>query len=351
MSLTKRRTLIISILLISVFFSNVVAINSSFHEMTGDKSKLHISDVPLGINPIVIMSDSELDQFILDFSFNGTGTLLDPYIINYTKFEFSFNETTVGIHIENITKYLVVEDIIVRNTNSTMNGIGIEILADNIGFRNITVQNTRVGIDLKGNDLIINETAIEAEEFGIKAIDCISLKVVDTNVTGANFGMYLESCVNPLIMNNEIKDGQNGIQIFGTFNFRIEGNLIQGNSERGLLVVEFPIQSGMYNIITRNLFLNNGVQAAIVEINGNTLFYDIATSEGNLWSDWRRWGKYKVQDDVYDLYPMKMVEGELVPANLFSFKFWFWIFAPTLIVLGAVAYLFYWKFVIQPTKE
>ncbi|MHA1454034.1 MAG: hypothetical protein ACTSRD_14340, partial [Promethearchaeota archaeon] len=60
------------------------------------------------------------------------------------------------------------------------------------------------------------------------------------------------------------------------------------------------------------------------------------------------WGKYTVQDDVFDLYPLGT---DLQVAPQLPFKFWFWIFAPILIVLGAVAYFFYWKLIIQPAKQ
>jgi parallel beta-helix repeat protein len=354
MSKTKRSRIISILLIVVVFFNLGILVAKGFNEIDGNHPKLLTSGVSLGSKPITIMNDTDLDQFILDYSLNGTGTELDPYVLNYTNFEFSFNSsTTTAIHIENITQYLIIEDISVTNTNSTSRGTGIEIFTDNIHLDNVTIENTKIGMDLVGDNLTVDHSNIISREFGVKAMDCTSFKLLNTNITGADVGAYFESCYYPLISNNEIKNGQNGIQIFGSYNFRIEGNLIEGNSERGLLIVEYPTQSGMYNVITRNRFINNGVQAAIIENNGNTLFYDISTSEGNYWSDWRRWGDYKIQDDVFDPFPMRMInlEGDLEVAPRYPFKFWFWIFAPTLVVLGIIAYFFYWKLAVQPTKE
>jgi parallel beta-helix repeat protein len=353
MSLTKRNKFLIIILMISVFLSMEIVFSNASNEMNRTRSRVYISDAILGSYPITITSDAELDQFMIDYSLNGSGTIEDPYVLNYTTFEFSFDLSTVGIHIENITKYLVIQDIILTNTNSTDRGTGIEIFTDNVRLYNITVENTITGISLQGNNLTVNQSVIGSRVFGLKAIDCDSLNLLSTNITGADYGVYFESCVNCNLTKNEIKNGKNGIQMYGCSGFRLERNLIEANSEIGVLIIEHPTQTGLLTVLTNNRFVNNGLQAKIVTNDIHTLFYDPVTKEGNYWSDWRRWGDYKIQDNVFDPFPMRMIniEGDLEVAPRYPFKFWFWIFAPTLVVLGLIGYFLYWKLIVQPTKE
>lgn len=294
------------------------------------------------------MQDSDLLYY--EPVFTGDGSEGNPYLFDFENYtlSYSFNSTTVGIHVENITKYLVIRNLKLRNTNTSVRGTGIEIYANNVILDNISIDNTLIGFQLEGDDLHLNYSVVKSRDFGIKALNCNSLNITSTNITGATYGAFFQSCNQTIVSNNFVSSGVHGIQMYFCINFKIEGNIISQNSGKGLFIVETPPKSGSVNYVFRNIFYQNEIQAQIVTDEINTVFYNEEERIGNYWSDWRRWGKYTIQKDVYDLYPLGQ---NLEPASQYPFKFWFWIFAPIIVGFGTVAYFFYWKLVLQPTKQ
>ncbi|TFG18359.1 MAG: hypothetical protein EU530_09420 [Promethearchaeota archaeon] len=339
------------ILLVSAVFIGIAATPSGSKQNVPPSYTVKSSAFAIPNGPLIFMNDSDLTKY----GFSGNGSVDNPYLFDFhnTTLEYAFNSTTTGIHIENITKHIIIRNVTISNNNSEVLGTGIRILADNIVIENVTIQNTLNGILMEGENLHINETTLNSDNFGIWSKGCNNFNITSTTITGASYGAYFLNCNNTLINDNIIQNGVNGIQMYGCINFRIENNWLIQNAGKGLFIIEISPKSGSLNYITRNRFILNEEQALIMSDDLNVQFYDESTKEGNYWSDWRGWGKHKVQKDIFDLYPMKIIntEGDLELASQFPFKFWFWIFAPTLVVLGGFVYFVYWKLIIQPTKQ
>jgi parallel beta-helix repeat protein len=314
----------------NVTFSSTLDLNASAESINNES--------------IYFLSDDDLD----DYAFPGNGSAEDPWRFENYTLEYSFNSSTVGIHVENITEHLIIRNLTLTNTNDSVRGTGIEILANNVVIENVIINNVYNGIHLEGDNLSVNYTVIDAQNRGIKMVDCTSNSITQTNVTQSNYGILLEFCNQTLLEDNIFSNGITGVQIYDSTNFRLDGNYIGQYAYTGLIIVESSPKTGDLSIVTNNIFFQNEQHVTVVSESVNVQFYDHITEIGNFWDDWRGWGKYTVQDSIFDLYPLG---NDLEVAPHYPFKFWFWIFAPTIIVLGAGAYFFYWKLVIQPTKE
>ncbi|MBN2155324.1 MAG: right-handed parallel beta-helix repeat-containing protein [Candidatus Lokiarchaeota archaeon] len=344
MSYNKLCKIILPFLLSAIIVS-VISIPTNFNGNPNTIIALHVSGPKPVTNASLMISN---DSGFITYGFPGNGSAENPYRIENYSLVFTFNSTTAGILIENVTKHFIIRNLTLTNNNTELLGTGIRILADNGVIENVTIENTLNGIHLEGNNLQVNYTAINSQQFGLWSKECTNLNITSNNITGAAYGVYLLSCNKTIISDNIIFNGNNGIQIYGSTNFEIKHNIISQNSEKGLFIVETPPKKGEINLVIRNWFFQNEMQALVITDDINTIFYDVTSQEGNYWSDWRGWGNYKIQTDVYDIYPL---DQNLELATRYPFKFWFWIFAPIIIALGAVTYFFYWKLIIQPTKE
>lgn len=344
MSHTRLNKLIIILIVSTIFVGFASHSTSRGEEKIQTIPLLNTSAMSINNESIYFLSDDDLDNY----AFPGNGSAENPWRFENYTLEYSFNSSTVGIHVENITEYLIIRNITLTNNNSEATGLGIQIFANNIVIENVTMNNVYNGLHLQGDNLSVNYTVINAQNRGIKMVDCTSTTITQTNVTQSDYGILLESCNQTLLTDNIFSNGITGVQIYDCPNFRLEGNYIGQFSYTGLIIVENSPTIGILNIVTDNIFFQNEQHALVVSESTNVQFYDHTTEIGNFWDDWRGWGKYTVQNGIFDLYPLG---NDLEVAPQYPFKFWFWIFAPTIIVLGVCAYFFYWKLVIQPTKE
>ena len=100
MSQTKRSKFLSILLIITVFLNLGGLAAKSFNEISSDQPELSTSGLSLGTKPIVIMNDTDLDKLVLDYSLNGTGTELDPYVCrnSYRKYISVFNNRRYFSH-------------------------------------------------------------------------------------------------------------------------------------------------------------------------------------------------------------------------------------------------------------
>ncbi len=345
------------ILLVSAIIVSVVSIPTNSTQNTSNVQFLHSSAYSLNQSEsLIITNNTVLDSYCI----NGTGTREDPHIFEDYIFNYALNDTAILIS-ENVTEYFIIRNCTIINNQTEAKGIGITMMS-NVGIiENCTITNTLDGIHLEGNNHFVNDTKIDADQFGIYAKDSTNLTITLTQVIGVSYGFSFHYCDNLTIQYNSLSTGTTGIQLYSCTNFDIKTNIIGGFST-GILIVESPPKMGSVNMIVGNVLTQNEKQAQLITDDCNTMFYDESTQTGNLWDDWRGWGKYKTGTGVVDLYPMEIGVGldpnnpdirdlELTLAPKLPFKLWFWIFAPTLVGLGIVSFFIYWKLIMQPKSQ
>ncbi|MHA1112427.1 MAG: NosD domain-containing protein, partial [Promethearchaeota archaeon] len=221
MSHTKLSKFII-ILIISTVFVGFASNITSQSDASLATPALKTSAFSIQNASISFLSDDDLD----DYAFPGNGTADNPWRFENYTLEYSFNSSTVGIHVENITEHLIIRNLTLTNTNnnSKVFGTGIQILADNVVIENVTIVNVLNGIHLEGDNLGVNNTIVNAANFGIKAIGCTSTNITNTNMTQSSYGIFLQSCNQTLLTDNMFANGITGVQMLNCSNFRLQGN-------------------------------------------------------------------------------------------------------------------------------
>lgn len=268
-------------------------------------------------SPIVIRSDADF----ITLGFEGSGTVLDPYLIEGL---FIRNSTIHLIDIENTTVFFIIQENYLYGIDGSVNGIlmfnttngfifnnsisncyyGISLTnssKDNIILKNIISYNLWSGINFtfscdnntfmdnsihhngnyglgghysNGNQIIGNEIFFNNHS-GIKIHVCgdtnISYNLIHNNgIAKLSNGISLPTSFNNTVYNNTIHSNSwGGIGTDYANNTVIENNLIYNNTNRGIYflasVFNFTVR---YNFISQNQFGINIESSS----NNNTIY-------------------------------------------------------------------------------
>lgn len=251
-------------------------------------------------NTIEINSDEDF----LNYSFEGDGTVSNPYIIEE---QFISSEDTYAISITNTSKYFIIRDC---------------YIADNFEY----------GIYLKDvkNDTasILNNLIFGHGIAGVSLSSCDQVRIENNLFTENAKGINLENSNYCTINNNTISVSEYGINICDGDNNLIVNNTLKENSKNGLLVdCESRLNSIIANefnnntleainiddlcnniLIYHNSFIFNnlaGISQAIDNGLHNTWFFN-DTLEGNFWNDYDDSGFYQISGSANstDQYPL-----------------------------------------------
>ncbi len=248
-SLKKFTVISLSFILLFSFIFPVESANSNF--LYGD---MEISESGVFIN---IASD----QDFINYSFSGSGTALDPYLIeNYVIDSFDYG---VGIHVEDTTKHFVIR-------NCSIKALWTCIFVRDVADYTVTITNNSFntiyshqlssrGLDLRRtngasitNNLCLYESVSHLDEYG-------------------DFGIYLEYTNNTLVDNN-ICLNQSDSGIFGGGENNTFTNNLCSFNFWGLMV------GGRNTIIKNNIITNNieglDTGGAEVVIDNNTIGFN-----------------------------------------------------------------------------
>ncbi len=230
-SLKKFTVISFSFMLLFSFIFPVESANSNF--LYGD---MDISESGVFIN---IASD----QDFINYSFSGSGTTLDPYLIeNYVIDSFDYG---VGIHVEDTTKHFVIRNcsikalwtcIFVRdvadNTVTITNNSFNTIYSHQLSSRGLDLRRTN-GASIT-NNLCLYESVSHLDEYG-------------------DFGIYLEYTNNTLVENNIcLNQSDSGIFSIGSENNTFSNNSCSFNFW-GLMIVDARNALIEKNVITNNI--------------------------------------------------------------------------------------------------
>ncbi len=204
-------------------------------------------------DPISITSDNNFT----DYSFPGTGTEEDPYVIE------GYNITTTsnrGIYITDTTKNFTVRNCYVK-----------------AGEYGIYIRNVAGGTATVINSMCTNNN---------------------------NIGIYLYSSGSSTVANNTFNNNFYGIFFYSSDFCVFTYNVLQENEDYGIRLYSDCDN----NIIHHNTFVDNnpGGTSQALDAGSNNFWYDSTTLEGNYWSDWSGTGSYSIDGaaGAIDLYPL-----------------------------------------------
>ncbi|MCG3256847.1 MAG: right-handed parallel beta-helix repeat-containing protein [Candidatus Heimdallarchaeota archaeon] len=201
------------------------------------------------------------DQGFIDYGFSGSGTALDPYLIeNYVIDSFDYG---AGIHVEDTTKHFVIRNcsikalwvcIFIRDVSDYT-----ATITNNTCYTTYTNQLSNRGIDIRRtNGAIITNNICKYENYNY----------FDEY---GDFGIYL-AYTNNMLVDNNICLNQSASGIFGGGENNTFTNNLCSFNFWGLMV------GGRNTIIKNNIITNNieglDTGGAEVEIDNNTIGFN-----------------------------------------------------------------------------
>ena len=353
----NKRVIISLGIILTIFCSGFILNNIIFTDAEESKNEIKFStyskNALIAHVPILINSDSDF----LTYSFDGDGTFQEPYIIK----ELSIVNSTsaYGILINNTSSYFII-----RNCYIETDAIGISIqnvanktaiITDNVAFGN----DEGAFVLNSANYTIISNNVAELDQVGISITNSFGIYVGNNTITGGtpvgytcNSGISTSNCENVILINNTIRDYNNGLYSQGSIKMFIENNTIlkskeyggiyltEGSNQNhiinntisnstawdGICLTESSKNEIAYNVLKNNKWygcnlqtdsINNSVHHNIFINNNNdsqqgyaesidNIWYQTSMNEGNYWSDWNGSGSYALAGVGLDLYPLNV---------------------------------------------
>ncbi|MCX6666593.1 MAG: right-handed parallel beta-helix repeat-containing protein [Euryarchaeota archaeon] len=161
------------------------------------------------------------------------------------------------------------------------------------------------------NGVKVSGFTVRNGDNGIYVWGCQNIKISDNIITeNSVLAIFLSVTSNSNISQNTINDNLNGILLkFMSSGNRIYENTIQGNDEFGINIEYSPGESDAYNYIYHNNFIRNGHSARDDSVN---LWYDNQSSGGNYWDDFDEPEEGAYDDDGNGLadIPYRILGGD-----------------------------------------
>ncbi|MFX0087163.1 MAG: NosD domain-containing protein [Candidatus Hodarchaeota archaeon] len=229
---------IITIFLLSTVFLYSNLDKSSITELEVSPSS-HIPSVGQEYTnhiPILINGDTEFAQMANDENWEGSGSQIDPYLLNGFQIEGYFNSNLIDI----------------RNTNVHFQINGCKL---NQGFNGIYIyqaMNCKItnNIIINNNNSGIIFDAAWNWDFGIPQVNYITENVIANN-TGT--GVFVRQYIVDVSQNTINNNSEQGIEFIRTLPSVLKRNRISYNKGDGI----YLYSKG--NIIEHNIFIDNGL--------------------------------------------------------------------------------------------
>ncbi len=176
------------------------------------------------------------------YGFPGSGTEIDPYIIeNYT----FFTDDLFGISISGVSKYFIVRNNIIFNTNEP--GISIYQVGDN--FAHI-INNTILGYAFRSDF-----------EEGIRITLTNGCVITNNTVKNKQKGIVIRSSNNCIVMQNKLSCSSRNIEIRYSNNTYVENNYFKSIKERHYSIdySSLYIDDSTSTTIENNVFIGSGM--------------------------------------------------------------------------------------------
>jgi parallel beta-helix repeat protein len=214
----------------------------------------------------------------------GTGTALDPYIIENLAINASYS--SYGIYVGNTTSYFIIRNCYIHDSargvfsfpyspesaivfNKVNHGTASGNTLYSNGFSGIYAANSQ--------NLVITQNTAACSYYAVYFCSTINSAITFNNLTSNNAGMWIDPSSGNSIANNTISNGVIGIALAGASSTTVTGNTISRNAQ-GIFITG----SSTVTLHHNNLVLNAG-QA----YDDGTSTYDNGyPSGGNYWSDY-----------------------------------------------------------------
>lgn len=251
--------------------------------------------------------DSDID--FLSLGFNGSGSEVDPYIIEDYIIRPN-DDSTSAISITGTTRYFIIRDCYMDWGRT---GIHIDNVEDNTVelINNICSFNTYTGIEISRSTgaNLINNTCTHNEVFGILMTDS-PYSILTNNICNNNLGNGLglsENSFTSLFDNNFKGNGQYGILLgLDSDSCIITSNLFEETHFVAILVRSH--ENIIYNntFIENNLFEYLGSSSQAHDEGKSNNWFNSETKKGNFWSDLGDKCKYAIDGSANskDFYPL-----------------------------------------------
>jgi len=224
-------------------------------------------------------------------------------------------EIPSGVYYEHVLVNKTVS-LVGENTSTTIvdgsnNGTVLEITADNVTVRNLTIQNSGYGWERRGiyviraNNVVIadnrlhyncqniwldcshNSTVtgntVDYECYGIRIMNCVNSTVTGNNVSNCYGGVHLENATECTVKSNYMTRNGQGIRLYSpcTYN-KVFENTMFNNTYDGMISIMPGNSTLTNNSIFHNNFINN-MYPFIYDLFGNA-WDNGYPSGGNYWS-------------------------------------------------------------------
>ncbi|MHA1217589.1 MAG: right-handed parallel beta-helix repeat-containing protein [Candidatus Heimdallarchaeaceae archaeon] len=253
----ESRKLVFTIIIYFTLFSlvSIALLGTQATKLNTSQTSINATLTPH--EPILIYNDANFS----DYSLPGSGTALNPYIIE------NYNITTLnnaGIIVRNTTDYFVIRNCYV---DASFAAIGVTIVEPGTGeISGVTCKhNDFWGIVIGQSSQItvknsVSEDNSEVFGIGIYLLDSFDITLSNNTCTNNNYGVYLENTNSSVISYNTFAD----------------------NLEYGVVLEDNTNE----NIVHHNKFIDNGGVMQARDDGVNNLFYEASSEQGNYWDNW-----------------------------------------------------------------
>ncbi len=231
-----------SITIILILLTMVIFVSNSFTLPENGKNKFHegyYSETLTEMSPIIIKSNTELQDFAASNGIQGQGSKADPYVFENFFFK-EFNSTEgAAILLENTDLFVIIRN----NSFSMIEGPLISLnLVSNISIQNNYFDTYAKGIYINaGENINITRNAFTRVSEGIEDRNSKNINILENT-----FEFVFE--------------GVRGIESFFSDNVSIVGNKLTHRAVRDYSYEEAISGIGIYTYITNSLISDNEIQ-------------------------------------------------------------------------------------------
>lgn len=298
----ESRKLLLTIIIYFTLFSlvSIALLGTQATKLNTSQTRINATLTPH--EPILIYNDANFS----DYSLPGSGTALNPYIIE------NYNITTLnnaGIIVRNTTDYFVI-----RNCYVDASFVAVAVTIVEPGTGEIS------GVTCKNNDfwgIVIGQSS----QITVKN------SVSEDNTESFGIGIYLLDSFDITLSNNTCTKNNYGVYLQNTNSSVISYNTFADNSEYGVVLEEDTNE----NIVHHNKFIDNGGVMQARDDGTDNIWYDATTNEGNFWDNWNDPDAIvPIGGTANNEDPYPLDENLVRDVNLF--------FIPVLVALAIVVY-------------
>ncbi|MHA2263202.1 MAG: right-handed parallel beta-helix repeat-containing protein [Candidatus Thorarchaeota archaeon] len=224
--------------------------------------------------PILIMNDTDLADQALSEGWDGSGSPIDPYVIE------GLNITSSGscIEISDVRKHIIIQDCFLANSTLSDLSAGISMFnVSNVVIHRCVTSGKNSGVFFfESSNITVNDCDMSVGTIGVLAMvntlgsPTQSLHISNCSIRQMTYGMYLQN-VEGAVTHCNISYSATGININNAFNLTVERIRLFENSNG---IVSDNVGGGRvdYSMIADNTIFNTTANGITGEFRNCTIF-------------------------------------------------------------------------------